>query len=80
MSTGRAAFGFLSAVFLASALVTYFTQPRDGAPIVVPYVLAALGFVAIAAAWYVGRYPLRIGDRLDGYDETHNTSHIDRDD
>jgi hypothetical protein len=71
MSTGRYAFAFIAVVLLGCALVTYLTQPRDGAPIVVPFVLAGVALVAVFAAWYVGRFPTRFRGMSEGEEPGH---------
>jgi hypothetical protein len=72
MSTGRYAFAFIAIVLLGCALVTYLTQPRDGAPIVVPFVLAGAALVAVFVAWYVGRFPTRLRGMREGEKPGHS--------
>ena len=66
MSAGRYAFAFIAVVLFGCASATYFTSPRDGSPIVVPYALAVVGLAAVVAAWYVGRYPTRFRAMSEG--------------
>ena len=79
MSTGRYAFALIGTVLFACSIVVYFTQPRDGAPVVVPFVLAGVGLIAIVAAWYVGRFPTRIRGMRNGDETGHSAEGGDYD-